>query len=290
MICLLDLGLMVVPPDWQTIDLPIEEYASAVSCHATQLEQHAVRLAWHDVYTEYYPWCLPNCPPDLIDVCNVLCRAVSYAGSNDLLIESPSDAVEVEAVLYPELLDDGVPPELRQMWHRSVMHLAAHLEPFDDEVLIASEASRCPTSSFATIVNAQQNNCRLDRLPIISGESDWRVLWDRLVQINLDGMRVAVLGGDRQHFERASQELVERYNIGRIIRLPPHFEQNRSQNETHERLQGVDHVLVITSCLKHVDTAHLRYVEERRRGSLNVIYSARDSKNAIVDSILAIPR
>jgi len=91
-----------------------------------------------------------------------------------------------------------------------------------------------------------------------------------------------VLVGDtnRAAFERA-KNLLATYGLSECRRLPSLYEQNRTRQQTRERLQNVDLLIVCINRITHSDTDHLS-----SDLPCAIRHIDKDSESAIVEAVV----
>ncbi len=277
---LLDLGLFMLDAgQWASDRKRCVDRIAAVATHGPWLRSQPVHLVWSEVFFEGFPWNQPECPLELVDLCNALNQLLESSRGRRKLASAadlpPAPAGQV--ALSPDLAAGPYPSHI-QAEFRTLAAAASLAEPAGFSV---------PTSEGPAIGSA-----RTMEISIASGGSpvgsadllitdhDWRAFLRRHKKPDLTARRVAVVGGSRAPFERARRTL-EAYGLTELRRLPPAFEETRTRQQTLERLEKMDLLLVCTNRCKHTDTDHLKAGVPCPRIDLNS-----DGETALVEAVL----
>lgn len=279
---LLDLGLFVLDPArWTTDRKACLQSIAALSIHQPWLRREPVRLLWSDVFLEGFPWNQPQCPGELIDLCNAMTQlhdSLRGQGRVLLLTNLPAHPYLAGDVrLTPDLADGPFPPrlqdEVRLLATSAVLDLPCEVS--------APAAPRQPIEGVREVtVHVEPETDPIGTAHLLFTDDDWRAFLRRFKRPVLGGRRVAVLGGARASFERARKKL-EAFGAPEMRRLPPAFEETRTKQETLQRLEHVDLLVVCTNRCKHTDTDHLKDGVPCARLDLNS-----DGDTALVQAVL----
>ena len=277
---LLDLGLFMLGAEqWASDRRACLDRIAAVATHAPWLRGQPVHLLWSDVFFEGFPWNQPECPRELLDLCNAMNQLLeSSRGRRKLLLASDLPPAPTGTItLTPDLVTGPHPPHI-QAEFRALAAAAALTEPAQ----LAIPTSPAPEMGHArevkiTVGPPEQTVGTAD---LLLSDDDWHTFLRRHKKPDLAGHKVAVLGGSRAPFERARKTL-EAYGLTELRRLPPAFEETRTKQDTLQRLEKMDLLLVCTNRCKHTDTDHLKTGVPCPRIDLNS-----DGENALVEAVL----
>lgn len=277
---LLDLGLFVLgPEEWKTDRESCLRRIAAVSLHDPWLRKEPVSLVWSDTFFEGFPWNEPECPPQLRDLCVSLTQLRdTLQGRKRLLFAADLPPPPADPKLNPDLSAGPYPPELK-IEFRSLA--ASAVASIPSEVSVPTVASPLIGQSRTMAVLGDEESPPIGSADLLLTDEDWRAFLLRFKKPDLAGKRVAVLGGTRAPFERA-RAVLEGYGLSELRRLPPAFEETRTKQQTLQRLEKMDLLLVCTNRCKHTDTDHVKGELACARVDLNS-----DGDTALVASVLA---
>jgi hypothetical protein len=265
MIAHLDLGLFTLDPNaWKKDRARLLAPIAAMASHGTWMRRFPIRLLWSDDFFEGFPWNQLPCPTELRDACIVLTSLYEYLKSHSRLL-NPSDLPpppEGEPRLDPNLAEGDYPDALRALW------ISLLLSTITSPDLAAAGIGVATWERTAPEPQSRQLRLSLDKSPqplletiaLITGDQDWDAFVRQYHKPDLSGLRVAVLGGSRAPFERARVQL-ETYRLKECRRLPPAYEENRSKQDTKQRLLNTDLLIICTNRLKHTDTDQIKSIE-----------------------------
>jgi hypothetical protein len=248
-------GTIVNCPDDFFSETPVETFA-ILNARRKRVGKVPVRVLWSDAFFDGFPWGQPELPREFRDAWVVvstvheLLRSQGRLVTPEMLPLPPDDPVRVQ----PDLLGERYGKALADAWLWLLGAATA------DGGL--ADALAVPTWARPLIAGATE----LRILPgsrtaaLLAGDADWRAFVERHHKPDLRGRRVAVIGGNRAPFERAREKLAT-YGLTDCRRLPPAYEETRSKQETQQRLQSVELLIVCTNRMKHTDTDHLKGIE-----------------------------
>jgi hypothetical protein len=287
-IALLDLGLFVIHPDvWAKERERALAPMTSMAVHERFLRSHPIQILWSDDFFDGFPWNQPRCPQDLRDVCIALQGLLDNARGQGRLIALEQLGVThvVEPDIEPDLLSEEppYPEDLRTTWLWLLGAALFGRTPAPDDMCIPSfpRARLGAHRKLAAQIRNGNETWRITRVLVLE-EDEWQVFLQHHHKPDLRGRRVVVLVGDtnRAAFERARKRLAT-YGLDDCRRLPSVYEQNRTRQETRERLQNADLLVVCTNRITHADTAHLD-------GDLpcTICFIDKDSESAIVEVVV----
>ena len=288
MICLLDASLFVLDVTAWTQDrsrcqLPMD----AMLLPIEWLPRWQVKLVWADDFFNGFPWNQPAFPTKLTDFCNALMQFYSRMQSNDLLWTYAGEQPTTLPIILPDLLASDHLADMRETWLQLLGALIRE-QTTVTEGLRVSTWTRPETKGQAalTIQNAPDLRAATDTVAILQTETDWQAFIQQYHRPDLSGKRIAVLGGERATFERAKQRLSDQYHAAECRHLPPHYQQNRSEQQTAQRLQQMDILIICTNRLKHSDTEQIKNLERAERVPCPIIRLNNDTTNEIVQAVV----
>jgi hypothetical protein len=256
--------------------------------HADRLLRYHVRLAWSDDFFYGFPWTQPHCPPELTDFCTGLTAFHDHVKANGLLVTA--DDLPASAALptiSPDLLAADYLADFRVVWLRLLALLICDAATVADGVGVPTwEQPVTARRTALQITNAVDLSAATDAVPLLRTEADWQAFVQQFHRPDLTGVRVAVLGGQRHTFERAQQRLVGEYNVAECRRLPPASEENRTQQETRQRLSQIDLLVICTNRLAHSDTDQVANLQQVGALSCEIVRLNNDTADQIVRAVL----
>ncbi|NUQ76546.1 MAG: hypothetical protein HUU21_23650 [Polyangiaceae bacterium] len=262
MITHLDLGLFILDPNaWKKDRARLTAPIAAMACHGQWLRRFPVRLLWTDEFFDGFPWNQLPCPTELRDACVVLTSLYEYLKSNSRLL-NPSDLPPPpggDPLLDPNLSNGRYPDALRALWITLLLSAAASPNLADAGLSVATW-ERSGAEPQRRNLRISIENALLGTAALLIDDKDWDAFVRQYHKPDLSGFRVAVLGGNRAPFERA-RKLLETYGLKECRRLPPAYEENRSKQDTKQRLLNTDLLIVCTNRLLHTDTDQVKSIE-----------------------------
>ncbi len=288
MICLLDMGLLTLDAAaWNTDRQQCLRPMLAMAVHKDWLLRYRVRMSWSDDFFSGFPWTQSPIPPELFDYCVSLTQFHSQMQSNGLLISPERLPDSPLPVVVPDPIVEEHVRSFRELWLHLLAGMICHPDAPQNGVAVPTWERQDMSPHRQLIVeNAALLNAFVDRVPLLQVETDWQAFVRRFHRPDLGGVRVAVLGGQRAAFERASQRLTDIYNVVECRRLPPHYEENRTQQETQQRLNQTDLLIICTNRLKHSDTGQIKNIEDAGSLSCAIIRLNSDSTDQIVQAVV----
>ena len=288
MICLLDMGLLALDLSaWNTNCSKCLLPGIAMALHKDWLLRYRVRVPWLSDFFNGFPWNQPAFPPQLLDYCTILMKFYNDMQTNGLLIETDAEVPDLLPVIVPDLLVEPHLAVYRASWLSIFAGLLCDTDaPVNGVAVPTWEQPETENRSEITVENAGEIKASLSAVPLLKSEADWQAFIGQFHKPDLDGVRVAVLGGERASFERARQRLMDIYNVAECRRLPPHSEQNRSESQTKQRLSQVDLVIVCTNRMAHSDFTQLRNIEEAGSLPCVIVPINSDSADQIVQAVV----
>ncbi len=286
--CLLDMGLLMLDAAaWNTDRQQCLRPMLAMAVHTDWLLRYRVRLSWSDDFFNGFPWNQPATPPELIDYCVSLTQFHSQIQANGLLVASGRLPDAPLPTVVPDPVADEHVSSFRELWLHLLAGMICHVDAPQNGVAVPTWERQDMSPHRELIVqNAVLLNAFVDRIPLLKAEADWQSFIQQFHRPDLSGVRVAVLGGQRAAFERAQQRLMDIYNMTECRRLPPHYEENRTQQETQQRLNQIDLLIICTNRLKHSDTGQIKNIEDAGSLSCNIIRLNSDSTDQIVQAVV----
>lgn len=284
MMALLDLSLFAIDVrSWQESRANCIASIEAIELHDQHLREQPIRLLWSDDFLDSFPWNQQDCPRELRDSCTALLTLYEHLRSNGRLVLLDNiDIPESDFLIEPSSLLDGFQQDLRLAW--SWLFAWATSESH------VGEGVAVPTRPRAALQNAREARVSSDDVffsshgsaVLLFRDSDWTHFVQTYKRPNLQGKRIAVLGGSRAPFERARKQL-EAYGVHMhdMRRLPLAYEETRTKQETLDRLKNADLLLVCTNRCKHTDTDHVDGPLSCARVDLNS-----DGHTALVDAVI----
>ncbi len=173
-------------------------------------------------------------------------------GRKRLLFAADLPPPPADPTLNPDLTSGPFPPALQVEFR---VLAASGVAAIPSEVCVPTFAS--PLTGASRTMDVLAGETSLGAADLLVTDEHWRAFLLRFKKPDLSGKRVAVLGGSRAPFERAKKTL-EGYGLSELRRLPPAFEETRTKQQTLQRLEKMDLLLVCTNCCKHTDTDHLK--------------------------------
>ena len=289
MICLLDMGLLALDiTAWNTNRQKCLQPVLAMALHKDWLLKFRVRIHWSDEFFSGFPWNLPSIPPELRDYSISLMQFNSQMQANDLLlIQEEANVPSALPIIVPDLTAEPHLAPFRATWLSLLGTMVCDAALLNDGIAVPTwEQSLTNDQQAITIENAEEVKACTANVPILKVEAQWQTFIQQYHKPDLTSIRVAVLGGERASFERAKQRLLEAYNVADCRRLPPHYEENRSQQQTQQRLTQVDLLVICANRLKHSDTGQIRNIEEAGSLSCAVVTINSDSADQIVQTVV----
>jgi hypothetical protein len=266
MIAHLDLGLFVLDPNaWKKDRARLLAPIAAMANHGKWMRRYPMRLLWSDDFFEGFPWNQLPCPTELRDACIVLTSLYEYLKSHSRLL-NPGDLPpppEGEPLLDPDLAAKGSYPDaLRALWISLLVSAVTSPDLAAAGLGVATweRTGAEPRSRDLRVSLEKSPRSLLGAVALLIGDEDWDVFVRKYHKPDLSGLRVAVLGGNRAPFERARAQL-ETYGIKECRRLPPAYEENRSKQDTKQRLSNTDLLIICTNRLLHTDTDQIKSIE-----------------------------
>lgn len=289
MTCLLDVSLFVLDVAvWNTDRQRCLQPMAAMNVHAGWLERFRVRLAWSNDFFSGFPWSEARASRELTDFINFMTRFHGHVEGNGLLV-TPDD-FPVPAVLpniAPDLLTADYLTNFREIWLRLLTGLICDRATVDEGVGVPTwEQPAAVGQTALQITNAADLSAAADTVLLLRTEADWQAFIQQFHRPDLSGRRVAVLGGERAAFERARQRLQTEFNAAECRRLPPAWEENRSQQETQQRLNQIDLLVICTNRVAHSDTEQVSNLRQAGALSCDVVPLNHDTANQIVEVVV----
>jgi hypothetical protein len=288
MIAHLDLGLFVLDPNaWKKDRARLLAPIAAMACHGRWLRRYPIRLLWSDEFFEGFPWNQLPCPTELRDACIVITSLYEYLKSHSRLLNPVdlSTPPEGEPQLDPDLAEGNYPDALRDLWI-SMLLSAIRTPALADAGLSVATWERTgaePRARDLRISMEKSPQPTLGTVPLLTGDEDWGTFVRRYHKPDMSGLRVAVLGGSRAPFERARTQL-ETYGLKECRRLPPAYEENRSKQDTKQRLLNTDLLIICTNRLLHTDTDQIKSIENELNCTL--VRLNHDTEAQIVQAVI----
>lgn len=289
MICLLEMGLLALDTAaWNTDRRKCLQPVLSMALHRDWLLKYRVRLHWSDEFFNGFPWNQPNVPPELIDYCRVLTQFHSQMQANGLLItQGQANVPPTLPAIIPDLTAEPHLAPFRATWLSLLGTMVCDTEAVNDGIAVPTwEQPLTRNRQEITIQNVAEVTAYAAQIPMLKAEAEWQAFIQQYHKPDLTGIRVAVLGGERASFERAKQRLMDAYNVADCRRLPPHYEENRSQQQTQQRLSQIDLLVICANRLKHSDTGQIRNIEEAGSLSCAVVTINSDSAEQIVQAVV----
>jgi len=266
--CLLDPTLFALDAAaWQSDPQSCLRSRAAIALHIPWFRQLGARLAWCDDFFAVFPWDQTGLPGELIDLCKVIMGFWGELKAKGLLV-TDADLCQPKGqpAVVPDLVASDHLAGLRECWLALLGGLVSDRESADAGVAVATvDQPSAQGSGKLIVVNGPKIGALVIEVPLLRTDAEWRRFAGRR-RLDLAGKSVAVLGGQRSQFERAKQELQEKHKLQSCSRLPPHYEESRTQQQTGARLQQVDLLVVCTSRLKHTDSDQISNL--RRAGAI----------------------
>jgi hypothetical protein len=192
-----------------------------------------------------------------------------------------------QAEIVPDLLAADHLAGLRACWLSLLGGLVSHRESADTGIAIPTvEQPPGEGSDSLTVTNATAIHAVVTKVPLLTTDAHWKRFAGQFRRLDLTGHSVAVLGGERGPFERARRELQSKHKLGRCLRLPPHYEENRTEQKTGIRLQDVDLLVVCTGRIKHADSTQITNLRKTGAITCHVAYVDNDTERHIVRAVL----
>ena len=289
MICLLDMGLLALDvAAWNTNRQKCLQPVISMALHSSWLLKFRVRIHWSDDFFSGFPWNQPSIPPELRDYSISLMQFHSQMQANGLLIASDETNVPPALpVIVPDLTAEPHLAPFRDTWLSLLGIMVCDANGLNDGIAVPTwEHPLTTNQQTIAIQNASDVKACVANVPILKVESEWQAFIQQYHRPDLTGIRVAVLGGERASFERAKQRLMDAYNVADCRRLPPHWEENRSQQQTQQRLSQTDLLIVCANRCKHTETTQITNIKEAGNLSCAVVDINSDSAEQIVQTVV----
>ena len=287
MMCLLDVGMLTLDvAAWNMDRQRCLRPMLAMADHEDWLLRYRVGIFWSDDFFEGFPWNQSAPPPEMIDYCGTLMQFYSHMQANGLLLSSEYAPDRLLPIVVPDPVTAPHVSSYRELWLRLLAGMVCHEDALEDGVAVPTwERPDITPHRELVVQNATLLNAFVDRVPLLKDEAECQAFTRQFHKPDLSGVRIAVLGGQRAAFERASQQLKDAYNAAECLRLPPHYEENRSQQVTQQRLSQTDLLVICTNRLKHSDTEQIKNIEEAGSLTCAVVRISSDSADQIIQAV-----